>query len=113
VSKKVLVVEDSEPLGRLLSQTLNRAGHDARWAASGADAVAQAASLAPDVAFVDMHLGDMDGTALAGELRTRAPACRLIGLSGEAPESTVLQQFDAFLLKPVALDVLLAAVTSQ
>jgi CheY-like chemotaxis protein len=110
---KILVVEDSEPLGRMLSQTLSRAGHEAHWVASGADAVARAASLAPDVAFVDMHLGDMDGTALASELRTTAPDCRLVGLSGEAPDAAVLQQFDAFLLKPVALDTLLSAVTSQ
>ena len=109
----VLVVEDSEPLGRMLSQTLSRAGHDAHWVASGADAVARAASLSPDVAFVDMHLGDIDGPALAGELRVTAPGCRLIGLSGQAPESAVLQQFDAFLLKPVALDALLAAITNQ
>jgi DNA-binding response OmpR family regulator len=108
----VLVIEDSEALGRMLSQTLSRAGHDAHWVTCGADAVAQAAARAPDVAFVDMHLGDMDGTTLASELRTTVPACRLVGLSGEAPASAVLQQFDAFLLKPVGLDALLAAVTS-
>jgi DNA-binding response OmpR family regulator len=111
--KKVLVVEDSEPLGRMLSQTLNRAGHDAAWVTTGAAAVAQAVSLAPDVAFVDLHLTDMDGAAVAGELRITAPSCRVIGLSGEAPSPEVVRQFDAFLLKPVALDVLLSAVTTQ
>jgi two-component system response regulator DesR len=109
----VLVVEDSEPLGRMLAQTLSRAGHDASWVATGAAALEHAAAGGPEVAFVDMHLADMDGAELLDRLRAAAPACRVIGLSGAAPENEVARQFDAFLLKPVALDALLDAVTGK
>jgi len=108
----VLVVEDSEPLGKLLATTLSRAGHAAEWVATGAAAIARVAT-APEVVFVDLHLADMDGTELLGRLRESAPACRVIGLSGAEPAADVVRQFDAFLLKPVALDSLLAAVTSE
>jgi DNA-binding response OmpR family regulator len=111
--KRVLVVDDSEPLGRMLSQTLSRAGHEAAWVPSGAAALEHAPSAALDVAFVDMQLADMHGSELLAELRTAGPGCRVIGLSGAAPDPDVVRAFDAFLLKPVALDTLLAAVTTQ
>ena len=110
---RVLVVEDSEPLGRMLAQTLSRAGHVAAWVASGAAALDQAAASGVDVAFVDMQLTDMSGAELLGHLRTAAPGCRIVGLSGAAPEHEVVRQFDAFLLKPVALDTLLGAVSGD
>jgi DNA-binding response OmpR family regulator len=109
----VLVVEDSEPLARLLTQTLARAGHHSAWAASGSEACDHAAATPPDVVLIDMHLGDMTGTELAAALRTTVPAARLIGVSGETPNASVVSQFDAFLLKPVGLDTLLSAVTGQ
>ena len=109
---RVLVVEDSEPLARLLTQTLERAGHEGAWAASGADARAQLDAFAPDVVLLDLHLADGAGADVVGELRAAAPACRVIGVSGAAPQSDVIARFDAFLLKPVGLDALLAAITA-
>jgi DNA-binding response OmpR family regulator len=106
----VLVVEDSEPLGRMLTQTLARAGHDAHWAATGAAAIEQAGAASPDVVLLDLHLADADGTVLAALLRAQVPGCRLVGVSGEVPTREVAGQFDAFLLKPVALDTLLDAL---
>jgi DNA-binding response OmpR family regulator len=103
----VLVVDDSEPLGRLVTQTLERAGHRSAWAPSGADALAHAANEAPDVVFVDLHLADMRGSELATSLRSACPSARLIGVSGEVPAEAERDQFDAFLLKPVALTTLL------
>jgi DNA-binding response OmpR family regulator len=110
---RVLVVEDSEPLGRMLAQTLTRAGHDAAWAATGAAALEQASAARPEVVLLDMHLGDMGGSELADALRAALPQTRLIGVSGAAPADEVAGRFDAFLLKPVGLDTLLSAVTAE
>ena len=106
----VLVVDDSEPLGRLMLQTLDRAGHRGAWAPSGAAALAHAAVEQPDVVLIDLHLGDMRGSELAEALRIQFPAARLVGLSGEVPEAAERGRFDAFLLKPVALTTLLDAL---
>jgi CheY-like chemotaxis protein len=105
-----LVVEDSASLGRLLTTTLGGAGHRAVWAASGAEAVAEAATLAPDVALIDLHLGDMTGPDLAAVLRRDHPDTRLVAVSGETPTADVRALFDAFLLKPVALETLLRTI---
>jgi two-component system KDP operon response regulator KdpE len=107
----VLVVEDSEPLGRLLTSVLNRAGHQAVWAHTGARALEEAAALPPAVVLIDLHLGDMDGPDLAEILRRNVATARLVALSGEAPTQEVRRLFDDFLLKPVALDTLLGTIS--
>ncbi|MEY2426097.1 MAG: hypothetical protein QOI61_1669 [Actinomycetota bacterium] len=103
----VLVVEDSASLGRLLTFTLTRAGHVAVWAASGEQAVDEAAARPPEVALVDLHLGDVTGPDLAEMIRRDHPTTRIVAMSGEAPSAQVRALFDAFLLKPVSLDTLL------
>jgi DNA-binding NarL/FixJ family response regulator len=50
-------------------------------AKSGAEALELAASLAPDVALVDIELGGEDGIPLCGELAARAPSMRLVLIS--------------------------------
>lgn len=110
--RTVLVVEDSVPLGRLLAATLTRAGHRAVWAPTGARAVQEAASIAPDVVLIDLHLADITGPELAAALRRDLAMARLVGLSGEAPTADVRRCFDAFLLKPIALETLLGAVAN-
>ena len=106
---RVLVVEDSEPLGRLLAQTLERAGHASRWAATGAQALAEAAAFDPEVVLVDQHLTDTSGAELASALRASVPAARIIGVSGEVPDAAG-DEFDGFLLKPVPLSTLLSVI---
>lgn len=109
----VLVVEDSEPLGRLLKLTIDRAGHDCRWVASGARAIAEVEGFVPDVVVVDIHLADTSGTALTEKLRDALPSARIIGLSGEAPAAAVHAQFDDFLLKPVSLTTLVEVLGGE
>lgn len=106
----MLVVEDSVPLGRLLTATLTRAGHRAVWAPTGARAVQEAATMAPDVVLIDLHLDDITGPELAAVLRRDLAAARLVAVSGEAPTADVRRSFDAFLLKPVALETLLETI---
>lgn len=108
--RTVLVVEDSVPLGRLLEATLTGAGHHAVWAQTGARALQEATALAPDVVLIDLHLDDITGAELAAVLRRDLGTARLIAVSGEGPAEEVRRWFDAFLLKPVALETLLGAV---
>lgn len=108
----ILVVEDSEPVGRMLVQLLERAGFEARWTGTGDEALATAAAWRPEVVLLDLHLGDVDGLEIARRLR-RSPAtkgARLIGLSGDPLPRTKQRNLDGFLLKPVALASVLEAV---
>lgn len=108
----VLVVEDSEAVGRMLVQVLERAGHEVRWTQSGAGALAAAKDWAPGVVLLDMHLTDGDGLVVARKLR-RQPAskgARVIGLSGDPLPPAGRRALDGFLLKPVSFPDLLKAV---
>jgi DNA-binding response OmpR family regulator len=106
----VLVVEDDPRLGALLARSLGSAGHTAVWSGSATDALTRVAELAPDVVLIDLHLADMSGADLARDLRAMRSPARLVGLSGELPSKAALAPFDDFMLKPVALNVLLGAL---
>jgi DNA-binding NarL/FixJ family response regulator len=83
-------------------------------ALSGAEAIAQAAELRPDVVVMDLHLGPMNGqTAIAG-IKRALPSTRILVLTTVTRESDVLNAIEAgatgYLLKDVACDELLSAV---
>jgi two-component system, NarL family, nitrate/nitrite response regulator NarL len=82
VTFRSLIVDDNETFlasaRRLLeSQGLEIVG----TATSGAEALDLAVALSPDLALVDVELGEEDGFALAGELRSRSPATRVVLIS--------------------------------
>lgn len=108
----VLVVEDSEAVGRMLVQVLERAGYQVRWVQSGAGALATAEEWPPGVVLLDMHLTDGDGMAVARKLKRRPSAkkARVIGLSGDPVSPAGRRGLDGFLLKPVSFPDLLKAV---
>jgi CheY-like chemotaxis protein len=64
----VLVVDDHPGFRRLARRMLERAGFTVAEAESGADAVAAAAELQPDVVLLDIQLPDVDGFAVARSL---------------------------------------------
>ena len=82
-----LIVDDNavflESARRLLeSQGLEIVG----TATSSADALDLAVALSPDLALVDVELGEEDGFALAGELRSRSPATRVVLISAHGSD---------------------------
>jgi two-component system nitrate/nitrite response regulator NarL len=82
VKLRCLLVDDSEEFlasaTRLLeSQGVEVVGH----AANGAEALRLAVTLSPDLALIDIELGDEDGIALAQELAGRAPGTRVVLIS--------------------------------
>jgi two-component system, NarL family, nitrate/nitrite response regulator NarL len=50
-------------------------------ATNGVDALELVAALQPDLALVDIELGDEDGIALTNELRRRVPDTRIVLIS--------------------------------
>jgi signal transduction histidine kinase len=116
----VLYAEDNEVNAELVKQILwMRPEVTLRVAESGRIALNMAFSDPPDLALVDMNLGDMTGLELAQELR-REPSTRhieLIALSADAlPEQieTALKSgFRDYLTKPVDFGKLLQIVDDR
>jgi two-component system, NarL family, nitrate/nitrite response regulator NarL len=82
VKLRSLIVDDSEAFlesARLLleSQDVEIVG----TSTSGAEALSLAVALSPDLALVDVELGDEDGIALAGQLHSQSPSTRVVLIS--------------------------------
>ena len=79
---RTVIVDDSDTFVTSASRLLESQGLEiVGTAASSAEALELAAASSPDLALVDVELGDEDGFALAGELRSRSPATRVVLVS--------------------------------
>lgn len=58
---QILIIEDDNAIGNLISTTLETQHYQYRRAKNGASGVLEAASCRPDVILLDLGLPDMDG----------------------------------------------------
>ncbi|MEO6410882.1 MAG: hybrid sensor histidine kinase/response regulator [Burkholderiaceae bacterium] len=111
---RVLVVDDNVDAAESLGALLGASGHHVSVVHSGADALAQIDAHPWDLLVFDLGLPDIDGYALAREVRRRhGPAVRMVALTGydgsEVREATAQAGFDVHLVKPFSdrsLDVM-------
>ena len=110
----MLLVDDNVDAVVMTAALLETMGHTVRVAATGEEAIGEAARQAPQVAILDIGLPDMDGYALARRLRADDPSVRLVALSGYGQQSDVAQAlaagFALHLTKPASLDDLARAL---
>jgi putative two-component system response regulator len=114
----ILVVDDDEPLRRLLSSVLSPGGFRVREAASAEEAEEMLSRTAPDVVVLDVNLPGRSGHDLLRQLRSD-PATRLLPvvmLTGSPTRDSRLSALEEgvtdFLSKPFSPDELLARVRS-
>jgi CheY-like chemotaxis protein len=81
-ARRILVVDDDAGNRETLTELLGLSGHDVIAADSGKEALKIAATSDFDVALVDLAMPDMDGIALARQLRARDPALRIALVTG-------------------------------
>ena len=115
-ARRVLLVEDSADVRRMLRLRLELDGHEVHEADDGNTGLAEAFRLQPDVAVIDIGLPGLDGWELTRRLRTAEAGRRmiLVAISGDGQlEDQQLSReagFDVHLVKPVDLDTLTAAI---
>jgi len=79
---RCLIVDDSEEFLASASRLLGAQGVLVVGCASSSDhALQMASALEPDVALVDVELGEEDGVVLSRELVARAPATQVVLIS--------------------------------
>ena len=107
----VLLVEDDPQIRRFIRATLPSHGMLLLEAATGREALAQAATRTPDVVLLDLGLPDMDGLEVIRRLRDWS-AIPIIVLSARGLERDKVTALDAgaddYLTKPFGVDELLA-----
>ena len=108
---RILVIDDEPQITRALAINLEALGHEVSRAATGADALAEAANNRPDAVIVDLGLPDMDGVEIIKSLRgwTDTP---IIVLSVREHEADKIRALDAgaddYVTKPFGMGELLA-----
>jgi len=107
----VLVVEDENPLRRMLGANLRRRGYQVQFAATGREALTWAASHPADVIILDLGLPDISGMEVLSGIRgwTTVP---IIVLSARLAEVQKVAALDAgandYVTKPFGMEEFMA-----
>ena len=116
MSKKILVVEDTEDNRQILRDLLGMAGYDMVEANDGAEGVAKATEHKPDLILMDIQMPVMDGYEATRRIKANPDlksipivAVTSYALSGDE-EKTRAAGCDAYIAKPYSPRQMLAKV---
>jgi CheY-like chemotaxis protein len=109
---RVLVVDDDEPLARMMAEFLAEHGFEADWAGGGRLALTKIRAAPPDVLVLDLRMPDIDGAALLKAVRTAGFSPRVVLFSAHREVADAARELacEAFVEKPFAPESLLGAV---
>jgi CheY-like chemotaxis protein len=113
---RVLVVDDQEDNAEMLAALLEECGHRARIARDGGRALELLGDEVPDLVLLDIGLPDLDGYAVATEMRRRfGTGFRIVALTGrdgaaerERARQAGIDSFERKPLRPHQLEAILA-----
>jgi len=119
LSSRILVVEDDGGLREVLAESLTMMGASVRTAESAAAGLAALKDFRPDILVCDIAMPHEDGFAFISRVRALGgkhagpPAVALTALVGDADRERALAcGFQAYLTKPVDLDLLARTVST-
>jgi DNA-binding NtrC family response regulator len=112
---RILVIDDDESIRNTLAIALEQEGYCVDEAKNGKEAIAKSYANFYNLAIVDWRLPDIEGTKLLGELKETTPKMAKIMLTGYPSINNAVEavnkRADAFLVKPVDFEVLLAKIS--
>lgn len=79
---RILIVDDSNEMRRVLSQIIQLAGHQVDEADTGRAGLEMFRALRHDLVLTDIVMPDMDGNQAIVEIRRLAPEAKIIAMSG-------------------------------
>ncbi|MEA2641735.1 MAG: hypothetical protein QOF51_3129 [Chloroflexota bacterium] len=112
-SRRVMVVDDDPQLRQSLQWALEDEGFAVETASDGVEAIAQAATQAPDLVILDMTLPGGDGFQVAAALQAApgmAPPIVMITADGHAAEKASRIGAFGYLRKPFDIADLLSMI---
>jgi two-component system, response regulator RegA len=109
----LLVVEDDDLLRQRLVRAFNERGYVAQGAASVAEALGKSEE-APELAVVDLRIGDESGLEVLRALLQKDPATRVVMLTGYGSIATAVEAMRLgaihYLTKPADADQIVSAL---
>jgi len=111
---EILIVDDEDKIGKLLSGELGAAGHTTRFTTDPKQALEQIRKQAPDILITDLRMPGMDGVTLLRETRSASPSTDVIVMTAYASLETALETMREgaydYIIKPFKTDELLMLV---
>jgi len=110
--QRIVLVEDEEPLRKIIARNLQARGYQVVEAASGEAALAAICAQPPALLLLDINLPDRSGWDVLRDLQRRGIAVPTIVVSAVRASPGRLAEFRplAYLPKPFPLEVLLRLV---
>lgn len=113
IRSSILVVEDDDMFRAVLVSALEARGYDVSGVPDGAGALAVARRDSPEMAVVDLRLGEQSGLDVVRELKAIDPATIVVVLTGYGSIATALEAVRLgaahYLTKPTDAGRILAA----
>ncbi|MEP9399740.1 response regulator transcription factor [Mesorhizobium sp. KR2-14] len=111
---RVLVVDDEQPIRRLLRSGLSTQGYAVAEAPNARAALAEMANEAPDLVVLDLGLPDVSGQELLRQWRAAGCAVPIIILSSRTDEAGIVEALDLgaddYMTKPFGVNELIARI---
>jgi CheY-like chemotaxis protein len=115
-ASSVLVIDDDERVREVLVGMLTSAGHQTEWACSAREGLAKMELGRFDLVFTDLSMPEMDGWALANEIRRGWPSVKIVLITGYGVSPDTVRHYrelvDDVAFKPIRLEDI-AATLSQ
>jgi len=115
-NKRILLVEDDQSLGYLLSEYLEMKDFEVRWVKNGKEALLALEIYEFDLAVLDVMMPEMDGFTLAKEIRHKYKDTPFLFLTARSMKIDVLKGFSLgavdYLKKPIDEEELVVRLNS-
>src|SRR4029079_4128234 len=111
--KKVLVIEDEQPIAEPLADALRREGFDVQLAGSAAEGLDAFSAYAPDIVLLDVMLPDGDGRDVLRQIRqTSGVPVLMVSARGEEMDRVLGLELgaDDYVTKPFSAAELVARI---
>ena len=116
MAKRILVVEDNDLNRKLFCDVLKANGHEVVPVADGRNVVATAQRFVPDLVIMDIQLPEISGLDITRKIKADAmikhiPVIAVTAFAMKDDEEKILAAgCEAYLSKPIAIDVFLSTV---
>ena len=112
----LLIVDDEDNLRSMLVAALRHHGFEVSSAATGRDALAEVAAVAPDLVVLDVMLPDLDGFEVCRRLRAEGNHTPVLFLTARDTTEDLVRGLtlggDDYMQKPFSLEELVARATA-
>ena len=114
----ILVIEDEDPICRILRVALEAAGHEVRQAPNGRIGLEMYRERPTDLVITDLFMPEMNGLDVVLELTREFLDTKVIAITGQGGEKEFLQVAKLLgarqiLHKPLSMEKLLRAVSYE